>query len=125
MADKKATENLGDMFGALGQSMEKIFNDPKLKEKATDLGKAVKESAETFKGRFEDEDVKTKFREAGNAAQSFGKNVSEWFNCGIEKLSEDTCHGCGGRGWVETGIGIHARPNKCVVCNGTGKKPKS
>ncbi|MCX6007668.1 MAG: hypothetical protein NTZ34_10505 [Chloroflexi bacterium] len=46
--NKKAADNLNDMFEALGSAMSQIFNDPKLKEKAKDLGKAAKESAETL-----------------------------------------------------------------------------
>jgi ribosomal-protein-alanine N-acetyltransferase len=115
--EKKATENLGDMFGALGSSMEKIFNDPKLKEKAVELGKAVKESAETFKGRFDDPEVKAKFKEAGQATQSFGKNVSSWFDETIKAFKDDTCPGCGGKCLVV----VEGTPHKCPVCNGTGK----
>ena len=45
---KTAAGNLGDMFDALGDAMGQIFNDPKLREKARELGKAAKESAETL-----------------------------------------------------------------------------
>ena len=68
------------MFEALGSAMSQIFNDPKLKEKAKDLGKAAKESAETLGERFKDEEVQAKFKEVGRAAQAFGKNVSDLFS---------------------------------------------
>lgn len=32
---------------------------------------------------------------------------------------EEPCHGCTGKGWVE----VQAKPFKCVVCEGSGKKP--
>jgi len=77
---KTPGDNLGDMFDALGDAMGKIFNDPKLKDKARDLGKAAKESAETLGERLKDEEVKAKFKEAGRAAQAFGKNVAGIFD---------------------------------------------
>ena len=87
--NKSAADNLGDMFDALGDAMGQIFNDPKLKEKARDLGKAAKESAETLGERFKDEEVKAKFKDVGRAAQAFGKNVADIF-------VEDAGKGSGG-----------------------------
>jgi [ribosomal protein S5]-alanine N-acetyltransferase len=78
--EKTAADNFVDMFDALGTAMGQIFNDPKLKEKARDLGKATKESAETLGERFKDEEVQAKFKEVGKAAQAFGKNMSELFS---------------------------------------------
>jgi hypothetical protein len=78
--NKSATENLAAMADALGSAMSQIFNDPKLREKAADLGKAVKESALTLGDRFKDEEVRAKFREAGKAAQAFGKSVTDMLN---------------------------------------------
>src|SRR5512137_2313947 len=76
---KTAAGNLGDMFDALGDAMGQIFNDPKLREKARELGRAAKESAETLGDRFKDEEVKAKFKDVGKAAQAFGKNVADIF----------------------------------------------
>ena len=76
---KTAAGNLGDMFDALGDAMGQIFNDPKLREKARELGKAAKESAETLGEHFKDEEVKAKFRDVGKAAQALGKNVADIF----------------------------------------------
>lgn len=74
---KKAADNLNDMFEALGNAMGQIFNDPKLREKARELGKAAKESAETLGERFKDEEVQAKFKEVGKAARAFGKNLAD------------------------------------------------
>jgi ribosomal-protein-alanine N-acetyltransferase len=84
---KTAAGNLGDMFDALGDAMGQIFNDPKLREKARELGKAAKESAETLGERFKDEEVQAKFKDVGKAAQAFGKNVADIFS---EDKSKDT-----------------------------------
>ena len=87
---KTAAGNLGDMFNALGDAMGQIFNDPNLREKARELGKAAKESAETLGERFKDEEVKAKFKDVGKAAQAFGKNVADIFS---EDKSGDTAAG--------------------------------
>jgi hypothetical protein len=76
---KKVAENFSQMFESFGTAMSEIFNDPKLKEKAKDLGKSVSDSAETFAARFKDEEVKDKFREFGKAAEKFGKSVGDYF----------------------------------------------
>ncbi len=76
---KKAADSFAEMFETFGKAMSEIFNDPKLKEKAKDLGRSAAESAQTFGGRFRDEEVKKKFREAGEAAQQFGKSVADYF----------------------------------------------
>jgi len=36
------------------------------------------------------------------------------------KYFKKTCHGCAGKGWVETRAG---NVKKCPVCNGSGKIP--
>lgn len=76
---KTAAENLNDMFEAFGTAMSQIFNDPVLKEKAKELGRAAKESAETLGQRFKDEEVQSRFKDVGKAAQAFGKNVADVF----------------------------------------------
>ena len=76
---KTAAENLNDMFEAFGTAMSQIFNDPVLKEKAKDLGRAAKESAERLGQRFKDEEAQSRFRDVGRAAQAFGKNVADVF----------------------------------------------
>ena len=76
---KKIAEDFSEMFATFGKAMSEIFNDPKLKEKAKDLGKSMAESAETFARRFKDEEVKTKFRKFGKAAEKFGRGVGDYF----------------------------------------------
>jgi hypothetical protein len=80
--NKGAADNLNDMFESLGSALSQIFNDPRLKEKAGELGKAARESAETLGERFKDEEVQAKFKEVGKAAQAFGKNVFDLFSEG-------------------------------------------
>jgi hypothetical protein len=58
--DKRGTtESFGDIFRAFGEAISRIFNDPELKE--------------------QDEEVRAKFREVGQAAQDLGKSIADRF----------------------------------------------
>jgi DnaJ-class molecular chaperone len=129
--NKNAAKNIGDAITSFGAAMGKIFNDPALKDKSRDLGKAIADSAETLGRRFDDPEVKAKFKETGDSMQSVGKNISDAFGkiedkcragSAMPPFQSDNCHGCNGRGWVETGIGVSSKVHTCVLCKGTGKK---
>ena len=90
---RSPSENFADMVKEFGSAMAEIFNDPKLKEKAKELGESAAASARAFAGRFKDEDVKNKFKNLGKTAKNFGDSVSEYFKDDSEKRqssSEDT-----------------------------------
>ena len=76
---KSPGQHLGDLFDMLGDAMGQVFNDPGLREKARELGRAAKESAETLGERFKDDEVRAKFRDVGKAAQAFGRSVADSF----------------------------------------------
>ncbi len=76
---KTATENFGEIFKAFGDAISEIFDDPKLKEKAKEFTESANESARIFGHRFKDEEVKSKFRDVGKAAQDFGKAITDCF----------------------------------------------
>ncbi len=76
---KKIAEDFSEMFATFVKAMSEIFNDPKLKDKAKELGKSMADSAETFARRFKDDEVKAKFRKFGKAAEQFGKSVGDYF----------------------------------------------
>ncbi len=78
--NKKTTaENFGEMFRAFGDAISEIFDTPELKEKAKEFAESAAESAKIFGSRFKDEEVKAKFRDVGEAAQDFGKNIVHCF----------------------------------------------
>ena len=77
--DRSATDSLEQMFTAFGQAIGEIFNDPDLKAKAKELGNAASVSMETLGRRFKDEEVRERFRQAGDAAEDFGRSVSDYF----------------------------------------------
>ena len=78
-ADRSAADSLGQMFTAFGQAISEIFNDPELKAKAKELGDAASVSMETLGHRLKDEEVRDRFRQAGDAAEDFGRSVSDYF----------------------------------------------
>lgn len=82
---KSGLEHFNEMVRAFGDALSEIFNDPRLKDKARELGDTAVESAKTFGSRFKDEEVKEKFRAAGKAAEDFGKSVADYFKAGKSK----------------------------------------
>lgn len=85
MATKQSTKdpNLGDdfvsIFSELGNALSEVFNDPSLKRSAKTLGSHTKKSAEMFKNRFSDEEVKIRFRNVGKAMEKFGQDIGKLF----------------------------------------------
>ncbi len=84
--NNKKTENsnssandFAKIFTEFGSAMAKVFDDPKLKKKAKELGQATVVSAKTLGQRFEDKQVQKKFRDVGKAAKKFGGNVAKKF----------------------------------------------
>ena len=69
------------MFTAFGQAFAEVLDEhAELQAKAKELGDAARAASATRLGkRFKDDDVKVKFRLAGEAAEEFGKAVSEYF----------------------------------------------
>jgi len=63
---------------ALGPSDMKLTDVP-CRAKAKELGDAASQSASRLGSRFKDDDVKQRFRQAGDAAETFGKSVAEYF----------------------------------------------
>ncbi|MGM0365104.1 MAG: hypothetical protein ACQEP5_01055 [Actinomycetota bacterium] len=83
MAEGEKKKDVGESFGQMmeefGEAIAKVFNDPKLKQKAKEFGRSASESGKAFGDRFKDEEVRQKFREVGNAAKRFGESISEAF----------------------------------------------
>lgn len=77
--NKNPIDNFVEMFEAFGVAMGKVFDDPELKKKAREFGKAASDSASTLGNRFKDEEVQGKFEEMGKAAEQFGKSVADMF----------------------------------------------
>ena len=72
MAEKDTAEQFSKMIKAFGDALSNIFDDP-------EFGETAKDSAKAFTSRFEDEDVKKKFRDAGKAAEDFGRSIQDRF----------------------------------------------
>ncbi len=83
--DPRPGESLRQMFVAFGDAFSEVFNDPELKAKAKEFGEAAADSATQLGRRFKDDDVKDRFRRAGEAAETFGKSVADYFKADKEK----------------------------------------
>jgi ribosomal-protein-alanine N-acetyltransferase len=77
--EPKPGESLRQMFVAFGDAFAEVLNDPELKARAKDFGEAATDSALQLGRRFKDDDVKERFRQAGEAAEEFGRSVAEYF----------------------------------------------
>ena len=77
--ERQTVDNLAEMFRAFGRAIGEVFDDPELKRKAKEFADSAADSAKILANRFRDEDVKSKFRDVGKAAEEFGKNVADYF----------------------------------------------
>jgi len=86
--EKIIAETFSEMIRTFGDAISEVFDDPKLKEKAKEFVESAAESAQIFRSRFKDEEVKARFREAGRAAQDFGKGITDYFKFSNETKEE-------------------------------------
>ncbi len=75
----KPSQDFVKIFQELGGAFAEIFNDPKLKTKAKELGQTAAESVSTLGDRFHDQEVQHKFKNAGKAAEKFSKSIAAYF----------------------------------------------
>lgn len=77
---KKAAETLGEMIKTFGNAMGEILDDPKVREKAKEFAQSVVDAAAEFAdSKVEDEQIRSRFRNAGKAAQTLGTSLQEHF----------------------------------------------
>ncbi|HLD21763.1 MAG TPA: hypothetical protein VJB65_02585 [Patescibacteria group bacterium] len=72
---QKTSQNFADIFKEFGAALAEVFDDPKLKQKAKELGQSAVVSAKTLGKRFQDKEVQKRFKNAGKAAERFGKDI--------------------------------------------------
>ena len=77
---RKPARNFQKIFTEFGSAISEVFNDPKLKKEAKELGRSMAVSAKILGKRFKDKEVQAKFKKAGHAAKSFGKDVADYFD---------------------------------------------
>ena len=83
---KKAAENLGKTLKAFGDTISEILDDPDLREKAKAFAQsAVDAAAKVVESKIEDDQVKSKFHDVGNAAKNLGQSLSEHFKAAPEQ----------------------------------------
>jgi len=77
---KMDAEHLGRVMKTFGNTVSEILEDPKLREKAMEFSQSIVDAAAKFTAsKVKDEEVRTRFREVGKAAQSLGQSLTEHF----------------------------------------------
>jgi len=82
---KGPADNFGEMLAAFAGAMGELFKDPALQDKSKEFVDAAIGSAKLLGGRFEDEEVRARFRDVGKAAQAFGRNLEDYFQAGKDR----------------------------------------
>lgn len=80
--DNKKTnaDRFGEIFGKFSEAVGEIMDDPELRKKAREFSKtAIDAAARVVEKRVKDEEVRTKFRNVGKAAETLSKSLEENF----------------------------------------------
>lgn len=76
----KLSEKFGDLFRTFTNSVGEIFDDPEFKQKAREFAEsAVDATAKIIDKKIKEEEVRSKIRNVGKAAQSLGKSLEDNF----------------------------------------------
>jgi [ribosomal protein S5]-alanine N-acetyltransferase len=82
---KKSAETIGEMLRTFGNTISEILDDPKVKAKAKDFAASVVDAAaKVTESKIKAEEVRSKFRNVGKAAQTLGTSLDKHF-----KTTED------------------------------------
>lgn len=77
---KKAAETLGEMLKAFGATVGEILEDPKVKEAAKQFAASVVDAAaKVAESKTDTEEMRSKFRNVGKAAQTLGNSLDKNF----------------------------------------------
>ena len=77
---KAAAEKLGKIMKAFGDSLSQILDDPELRTKAREFSMNVVDSAaKVINSKLKDDEVRSKIKDVGKAAQDLGKSIADHF----------------------------------------------
>ena len=77
---KKAAEKLGKVMKTFGDAVSEILEDPELRDKAKEFSLSVVDAAaKVVNSRIKDDEVRTKFKDVGKAAQDLGRSITDHF----------------------------------------------
>jgi hypothetical protein len=77
---KKAAETLGEMLKTFGATVGEILEDPKVKEAAKQFAASVVDAAtKVAESKIETDEMKSKIRSVGKAAQTLGNSLDKNF----------------------------------------------
>ena len=74
------TEKFQDLFQTFTSSVGEIFDDPEFKKKAREFAEsAVDATTKIIQKKIQEEEVRSRIRNVGKAAQTLGKSLEENF----------------------------------------------
>ena len=77
---EKASAKFAELIRKFGDTLGEILEDPELRKKAKEFSMSVVDAAaKVAETKIKDAEVKKKFRNVGEAAQSLGKSLEEHF----------------------------------------------
>ena len=83
---KKEAEKMGEMVKTFGNTVGEILGDPKVKEMAKKFAASVVDAAaKVAESKIQTEEVKSKFRSVGKAAQTLGSSLDKHFKAAEEE----------------------------------------
>jgi ribosomal-protein-alanine N-acetyltransferase len=77
---KKPAETIGEMLKIFGNTVGEILDDPKVKATAKEFAASVVDAAAKFtESKVKKEEIRSKFRNVGKAAQTLGTSLDNHF----------------------------------------------
>ncbi len=75
-----AAERFGELFGKFSEAIGEIMEDPELRKKAREFSRtAIDAAARVVESKVRDEEMRSKFRNVGKAAETLSKSLEENF----------------------------------------------
>jgi [ribosomal protein S5]-alanine N-acetyltransferase len=88
-ATKEAAEKFGEMLSAFGVAVGEILDNPDVKKKAKEFATSVVDAAvKVTQSKVEDEEVRARLRNVGEAAKTLGDSLEKRFKSKKEKEEE-------------------------------------
>jgi hypothetical protein len=77
---KETAEKIGEMLSAFGVTVGEILDNPEVKKKAKEFATSVVDAAvKVTQSKVKDEEVRTRFRNVGEAAKTLGDTLEKRF----------------------------------------------
>ena len=75
-----SAERFAELFGKFSEAIGEIMEDPELRKKAREFSRtAIDAAARVVESKVRDEEMRSKFRNVGKAAETLSKSLEENF----------------------------------------------